>query len=272
MDEMEIVKELQKVQLEIAAVIKNICEKHKLRYYLAYGTLIGAVRHNGFIPWDDDIDIMMPYPDLLKFEDACKSDLPEGYFYQSTKTDPEFRLIISRVRKDKTLLIEKEMADKNIHHGIFVDIYPMYGAAPKQKRRTQIIQAMKRSLYLLDEPVKNHGAIMRMGSAFLLKLKTKKGKERAQKKLFDKITRYSYDENDTVVCWSGSMKSFKAFYKQEWFGTGIMHKFEDTEFSIPNNYDAVLRLLFGDYMQLPPEEERKPHHNFVKISFESNEE
>ncbi|MCH5157840.1 MAG: LicD family protein [Clostridiales bacterium] len=269
--DVELMKKVQDVQLEIAGVIKNVCEKNGIRYFLAYGTLIGAIRHDGFIPWDDDIDIMMPYPDLLKFEEACKTDLPQGYFYQSPETDPEYRLSIMRVCKDNTLLIEKETADKKIHHGIFVDIYPMYGAAPKNKRKIQIFRAMKRALYLLDEPVKNHGALMRAGSSFLLKLKTKKGKARAQKKLFEKITRFPYDECDEVVCWSGSMKSFKLSYKREWFGNGVMHKFENTEFMIPENYDAVLRQVFGDYMLLPPEEERKPHHSYTDISFNTEE-
>ena len=263
----ELAKKLQKVQLEIAGVIKEICVKNGIRYFLAYGTLIGAVRHNGFIPWDDDIDIMMPYPDLIKFEKACKTDLPKGYFFQSPTTDSEFKLSIMRVCKDNTLLIEKGTEDKNIHHGIFVDIYPIYGAAPKNKRKLQIFRAMKRALYLLDEPVKNHGAIMRMGSSFLLKTKTKKGKVRAEKKLFEKISQYDYDVSENVVCLDSSIIKMRTEYKREWFGNGTMHKFEDKEFMIPENPDAILKKVYGDYMKLPPESERKVHHDFVKIEF-----
>lgn len=268
----ELTYKVQAVQLEIAEVIKKVCEKKGIRYFLAYGTLIGAVRHDGFIPWDDDIDIMMPYPDLLKFEQACKTDLPQGYFYQSPETDPEYRLSFMRIRKDNTLLIEKEMADKNIHHGIFVDIYPLYGAAPKNKRKLQVFRAMKRALYLLDEPVKHHGAIMRIGSSFLLKLKSKKGKERAQKKLFKKISQYDYDTSENVVCLHSSIKVMRTEFKREWFGNGVMHKFGETEFMIPENSDAILKKYYGDYMQLPPESERKPHHDFVRIEFEYTDE
>lgn len=264
----ELMVGLQSVQLEIAEVIKRICEKNGIRYFLAYGTLIGAVRHDGFIPWDDDIDIMMPYPDLLKFEKACKTDLPDGYFYQSPQTDPEYRLSIMRVCKDNTLLLEKGTADKNIHHGIFVDIYPIYGAAPKNKRKKQIFQAMKRALYLLDEPVKNHGAVMRLGSTFLLKTKTKKGKARAQQKLFQNISQYDYDQSENVVCLDSSVVKMRTEYKREWFGDGVMHKFGDTQFMIPDNPDEILKKVYGDYMQLPPEDERKPHHDFVDIKFD----
>ena len=267
----ELMVKLQKVQLEIATVVKDICEKNGIRYFLAYGTLIGAVRHDGFIPWDDDIDIMMPYPDLLKFEQACKTDLPQGYFYQSPQTDPEYRLSIMRVCKDNTLLIEKDKMNKNIHHGIFVDIYPLYGAAPKNKRKLQVFRAMKRALYLLDEPVQNHGTLMRLGSSFLLKTKTQKGKARAEKKLFEKISKYDYDTSDTVACLDSAVSVMRTEYKREWFGNGVMHKFGETEFMIPENADAVLRAYFGDYMQLPPEEERKPHHDFVRIEFDCGE-
>lgn len=267
-NETEITAKLQSVQLEIAREIKTVCEKNGLRYFLAYGTLIGAVRHDGFIPWDDDIDIMMPYPDLLKFEEACKTDLPTGYFYQSPETDAEYRLSIMRVCKDNTLLVEKTTENKNIHHGIFVDIYPIYGAAPPKKRKWQIFGAMRRALYLLDEPVKNHGALMRIGSSVLLKLKTKKGKARAQKKLFDKIAKYPYDESENVVCLDSSVIKMRTEYKREWFGNGTMHKFEDDEFMIPENPDAILKKVYGDYMQLPPESERKAHHDFSEIKFD----
>ncbi|MCH5155398.1 MAG: LicD family protein [Clostridiales bacterium] len=270
--DVELTEKVKSVQLEIAEVIKDVCEKNGIRYYLAYGTLLGAVRHDGFIPWDDDIDIMIPYPDLLKFEQACKTDLPKGYFYQSPETDPEFRLSIMRVCKDNTLLIEKGTESKNIHHGIFVDIYPIYGAAPKNRRKLQIFRAMKRALYLLDEPVKNHGAVMRLGSSFLLKTKTKKGKARAEKKLFQKIARYDYDQSDNVVCLDSTIKIMSTEFKREWFGNGVMHKFGDTEFMIPEKPDAVLTKMYGDYMVLPPEEERKPHHDFVRIEFDCGDE
>lgn len=265
-------EKLQSVQLEIASVIKNICEKNGLRYFLAYGTLIGAIRHNGFIPWDDDIDIMMPYPDLLEFERLCKIEMPTGYFYQSMETDPQFRYPIVRVRKNGTLLIEENNAGRDIHHGIFVDIYPMFGSAPKKSRKLQMFRAMKRALYLVDEPVKNHGKIMKWGSSFLLKLKSKKGKDKAQKKLFEKISSYPYDESDQVVCLNGSLTSMKAVFDRSWFGAGVSHKFEDTEFMIPVDYDKVLKIEYGDYMELPPEKERKPHHDFLRIDFEHGSE
>lgn len=266
----EVMKKLQSVQLELANVLKAVCDKNGIRYYLAYGTLIGAVRHDGFIPWDDDIDVMMPYPDLLKFQEACKTDLPKGYFYQSPETDPEYKLSIMRLCKDNTLLLEKETADKNVHHGIFIDIYPLYGASPKHKK-LQMIRAMKRALYLLDEPVKNHGAIMKLGSTVLLKTKTKKGKARAERKLFRKISKFPYDESESVVCLNSSIHTMRTIYKREWFGDGVPHKFGECEFTVPCDPDSILKLIYGDYMRLPPESERKPHHDFVKIDFGDND-
>lgn len=109
---------------------------------------------------------------------------------------------------------------------------------------------------------------MRLGSAFLLKTKTKKGKARAQQKLFKKISQYDYDQSENVVCLDSSIIKMRTVYKREWFGDGVMHKFGDTQFMIPVNPDEILKKVYGDYMQLPPEEARKPHHDFVSIKFD----
>lgn len=265
MTENELMKSIQKVQLEIAQVLADICERNNIRYFLAYGTLLGAVRHDGFIPWDDDIDIMMPYPDLLKFEEACRTELPEGYFYQSPATDPEYNLTIMRLCKDNTVMLEERMANKNIHHGVFVDIYPLYGAASGSARKKQVFRAMKRALYMWGEPTKNHGLVMRLGTGAMLAFKTKKGRKKAADKLFKKIA-LDYDASEYVSVLDSRTETMRIAYKKEWFGDGIKHKFEDTEFVIPQNADEVLRIYYGDYMILPPEEKRKPHHDYIKIS------
>lgn len=268
MNETELTEKIKTVQLEIAQVLADICERNGIRYFLAYGTLLGAIRHDGFIPWDDDIDIMMPYPDLLKFEEACKRELPQGYFYQSPNTDPEYDLTIMRLCKDNTVMLEERMKDKNIHHGIFVDIYPLFGAATGFGRKIQVFRAMKRALYLWGKPPENHGALTRMGSKFLLALKPKRKRKKAADKLFKKIA-LDYDACENVTVLDSRTEGMRRDYARAWFGEGVPHVFEDTAFKIPADAHSVLEKRYGDYMALPPENERVPHHDYVRISFDA---
>ena len=257
---------LKYVQKDILREIDRICTKHGLRYYLAYGTLIGAIRHGGFIPWDDDVDIMMPYDDMLRFAQLCKTELDPKFFYQSPETEEEYRLTINRVRRNDSVLSEPTLVGKKVHQGIMVDIYPLFGAAQgKFSRRLQVLRAMKRALYLLDEPVKNHGFLMKAGSSVLLKLKTKRGKAKAARRLTEKFAALSFDQSPLVTVLDSGIKEMSTTYRREWFGDGVRHKFDEDEFMVPANADAVLRRYFGDYMVLPPENERVFHHNYLEI-------
>lgn len=257
---------LKFVQTEIMIEIDRICSKHNLRYYLAYGTLIGAIRHNGFIPWDDDIDIMMPYDDMQKFAEICKDELDSRFFYQSPETEEEYGVTINRVRRNGSLLVEPTLEGKNVHQGIMVDIYPLFGAETGVvKRKIQVINAMRRALYMLDEPVKNHGIIMKLGSAFLLRTKSRKTKKRIAQKLTKKFAELSFDKCDLVTVLDSGIKEMSTTYKKEWFGNGVRHKFGEYEFMVPVDSDKVLRNYFGDYMVLPPVEKRVFHHDYKKI-------
>ncbi|MFC1201709.1 phosphorylcholine transferase LicD [Pasteurella multocida] len=116
----------RKIMLESLCVVHNLCEKYHLTYWLEGGTLLGAIRHRGFIPWDDDIDIAMPRDDYNKFAEIAKKELPSDLFYQDQETDPNYPNPIARVRKKGTYFEEKwEPENNKYHHGIFIDIIPI---------------------------------------------------------------------------------------------------------------------------------------------------
>lgn len=116
---------------EILDVIHQVCTEHGLRYSLAYGTLLGAVRHKGFIPWDDDIDLMMPREDYEKLLVIWNQSAPKGYILQNTRTDPDFTQNFTKIRKDHTTFLQGESErEKHYHKGIFVDIFPAIGSPP----------------------------------------------------------------------------------------------------------------------------------------------
>lgn len=115
----------QKVMLEILVEIHRICVENDITYWLEAGTLLGAIRHKGFIPWDDDCDVSMPRKDYERFLQIAQEKLPETMFLQTKETDKEYPLPWAKIRKNGTLLIETgETGEEKYHHGIFVDIFP----------------------------------------------------------------------------------------------------------------------------------------------------
>lgn len=256
-------KKLKNHQLDILKEIDRVCKKHNITYFLAYGTLLGAVRHKGFIPWDDDIDIMMPYSELLKFEKVI-NDLGDSYFYQSPKTDSEYHLSINRVRKNDTLLVESYFKNKNCHKGVFVDIYPMYGA-DMIKRKEQVNYAMRRALYLFNTPAKNSGFVMRLGTTLLLASKSNRKKKKLVDYYFNKMNCINYSDASHVVCLDSNRRVMATEYRKECFLDVIHMPFEDILAPVPCGYDEILKHYYGDYMTLPKEEDRQFHHNYINI-------
>lgn len=270
----EIKQEIKDVQIEIVKEIDRICSENGLRYYLAYGTLLGAVRHDGFIPWDDDVDIMMPYEDMVRFGEIFndKADT-KRFFYQSPETDSEYCLTINRVCRNESVILEPTLKDKNVHHGLFVDIYPLFGIKEGFFARiSRIFKAMKRALYLYNEPPKHKGFIMTLGAKVFLALKSKKGKRKAYEKYTREFARISFDSSKKVCDLSSDIKMMRAEFQREWFNNGIRHKFEDLNLLIPENADKILSLMYGDYMQLPPPEKRVFHHNYSYIKLPDGKE
>lgn len=117
--------DLQKVEFDILVEFDRICRKFNLKYFLFSGTLLGAVRHGGFIPWDDDIDVAMPINDYYKFVKICKTELGEDYFLQTYNTD-YVNFWYAKIRKNNTTMLESGFENVNMHHGVWIDIFPYF--------------------------------------------------------------------------------------------------------------------------------------------------
>ena len=126
----ENLRELQQVQAKMLEDIVDICEKESITYFLMYGTLLGAVRHQGFIPWDDDVDITMPIEDYRRFLRLGQEKLGDEYFLQTSMTDPNFNFGFTRIRKNNTTFLRTEDRSYHIHHGIWVDVFPLVPVQP----------------------------------------------------------------------------------------------------------------------------------------------
>ena len=263
-NESELVRKLQQAQKTILLELDRVCNKLGLSYCLAFGSSLGAVRHHGFIPWDDDIDVYMRIEELEKLQE--NSDLfTDGFFLQHHESDPEYGLMITRLRNSNTTLIEKTEIDRNINHGIFIDIYPLFNS-PKDGwgAKKLLIASMVYRLMLYGVVPQNRGIVMKIGSTVLLRVIPKKTRQKLIK------STYKIMKSSAHTGYLSSLYGDEANirYPEKWFFPVKRVPFEDIEVPVEANTDEYLKLTYGDYMQLPPPEKRTFHHGYAYIDFE----
>lgn len=254
----------------ILDVIHQVCTEYGLRYSLAYGTLIGAVRHKGFIPWDDDIDLMMPREDYEKLLAIWNQSAPKDYILQNTRTDPDFTQNFTKIRKDHTTFLQDEAErTKHYHKGIFVDIFPGDRVpSGKIERKIQYIACAINLLYSRGH-TSGSGGLVGITEKLLLNNASKE----------KHITRRECAEKK-IRCWNGNatlqyvfpstIECSRKFYPATLFEKMKTIEFNGKQYMCVADPDTILRIEYGDYMQLPPEEERVWTHRPVLIDFEHN--
>lgn len=258
-------RKAQLLMLKILKTIHKVCEENDIKYFLSDGSLIGAVRHEGFIPWDDDLDIGMLRKDYEKFLKIAQDKLGEEYFVQSEFTDKYYGLPFAKVMlKNTNWFEEAAKKTKRQYLGIYIDIFP-YDKIPLDKS-IQIIHYRKfkfwnslikhKDKYLNIKSSKGftHKAIyifMDILSIFIpLKICIAKRNSLCKK--------YEYMMADfNITKYGGDFWKNQNSYKS--FSELIFHRFEDSDFYIPKDYNSILTRLYGDYMQLPSVEERQSH-------------
>lgn len=250
-------------------MIHQVCTEHGLRYSLAYGTLIGAVRHKGFIPWDDDIDLMMPREDYEKLLVIWNQSAPKGYILQNTRTDSDFTQNFTKIRKDHTTFLQDEAErTKHYHKGIFVDIFPG-DRVPSGKigRKIQYIACAVNLLYSRGHTSGSGGTIGKVERALLKAPKEKYAvrRERAEKKI------RSWNGNESLqYVFPSTIGSSRKYYPANLFENMKTIEFNGKLYMCVADADTILRIEYGDYMQLPPEEERVWKHHPFLIDFQHN--
>lgn len=250
---------VKQIELDIFKHFIDICDKLSLKYYVLGGTMLGAARHSGFIPWDDDIDVGMLRKDYEVFIKEAQKYLPEYYFLQTHETDPEYPLCFAKIRDSRTTYIETNLNNKNINHGVFFDIFPL-DYYPDSSFAQRIFES-KMILYnrRIRESYPNYqssAGIKSKISAIITRIICKDYKIAVKKKvkLMKSVKSSSRLAN---IC---SPWGEKEIVPVEWFGDGVAHKFEGLDVILPTEYQKWLTKVYGNYMQLPPEEKRKTHH------------
>lgn len=252
-------RQAQLIMLRLLKVIDHICRDNNIEYWLDGGTLLGAIRHKGFIPWDDDIDIAMMRDDFKRFMQVVNDYLPEDMVMQTPESDPGyFKLATSyKVRDTKSFFLEeKEDGTEPYHLGVWVDIF-VYDHLPDSRQKRSIYKYFAKKIFKLKRAKhsveKNyHGYYLYRFIAQFLSME-----------VLDKITNYFIVKSNTIyseLIGFGYDSSLKRIYEKEKFFPLIEVEFEGISFFAPNDYDYYLNETYGDYMQLPPLEEQEPKH------------
>ena len=265
-------RDIQSVSLNILKYAHELCEKNEIRYWLIYGTLLGAVRHKGFIPWDDDIDIAMTRDDYNLFLEVLKQDAKKEnnpFYLDHFTTSVDYPYYILRICDSRYKLVFENT--KHIS-GIFIDVYPFDDTGinvrywKNRLKKTQFLKKLmllstyRHWLYgdsvfhkILNLPLMFYSRIM--GIAFFM--------ERIDYK--SKIFNGTNSGYIGLTAWADVPR----IYQKELFDNLILAKFEDLDVYIPVEYDKILRSVYGDYMKLPVKEEQVPHHNYKAYKLES---
>lgn len=260
---------VQKIQLEMAKDIKRVCEENGIRYFLYRGTFLGAVRHKGVIPWDDDMDFGMLRKDYEKFCAIANEKLGDEYCFQNWHTDENYALPFGKVRKRGTVFVESKCA-RLPENGIYIDIYPL-DFAPEDPQERKLLAKKLLHLFRIklmkcrytpwmeEETViwkKRIGYLLYQFAALFV----------SQKALTDKYEALvkAVPEGDTI--YEQSALPIAYYFEKDWCANLQQYPYEDTTFLGPENYDAFLSSLYGNYMELPPADKRENRHQIKELN------
>lgn len=259
--------ELHKAELEIAKYFVDICEKNNLRYFMLGGTFLGAVRHKGFIPWDDDMDFGMPRKDYEKLHDLLNKNESEEYKYKNFRNS-NIKTYFSRIENPTVSIIDNSAIRKDIRNA-WIDIFPLDGMPSGKIKQAihkfRILLTRVRMQYSqFDEIVnqdlpgrKKHEQIL-IDLGNVIQPQRFVNKKRAFEKMDKLLKKYPYDSSKMVGNHMGIYK-FRETFDKKIYEEVDKYLFEDTFFYAPQNYDLVLTQLYGDYM-LPPNDQDKNKH------------
>lgn len=262
------IKEIHKATIDNLKKIIEICDKIHVNYFLAYGSLIGAIRHKGFIPWDDDCDLVMLRPDYEKFMSYCIQHEKELYPYkllcrENTKNYP---YNIARFNDMRYKAIYDNV--QQYESGLFVDIYPLDGIDNLDKESIEALDKkrdylIKMILWAIDDHYEpsTHNKWYRSVIKYFIRLYAKlRGAGYFLDKMENMKNLYSFEKSEYVAEMTWDVQT--VIYEKRWFSDYITVKFENIDVKIPKEYDAFLKVHYGDYMQLPKIEDRVPSHGY----------
>lgn len=264
---------LHKVDMDIVKEVVRICDAHGFKYYMLGGTMLGAIRHKGFIPWDDDIDLGMPRDDYEAFLEIAQKELPEYLRVVNYRNDPNYQYYITRVQDTQTRVVEERIGNDSKYTCASIDIFPIDGTPNN---------ALARKIYFFR--VLYHRALMSLCYKDSIDRKRKRSaKEKLllwvmeripveklttpykQKCKIDKLLRSQKVEGSAYIGNIMGAYRTREIVPADFYGEGAYYPFEDMQLRGMAKADEYLTFTYGDYMKLPPEDQRKTHFKILEI-------
>ncbi len=256
-------EELKSIQLDILSKLHEFCQSRNLTYFLAGGTLIGAVRHKGYIPWDDDIDVLMPRKDYDKLTEIFNKENKDFKIFTSFN-NKNYNLPFAKLCNVNTVLQEKSGVYNKKDFYINIDIFP-YDFLPEDKdvrlKLFKKINFYRNALDVKNIKISKTRSFKRNFLLVLLKICVCFYNKHYLAQKIEKLISYQKEETSECACLVGVYKE-KEIMKKEVFKEVVPAKFENYEFYIPKDYNSYLSSLYGDYLKLPPKEKQVSHHVF----------
>lgn len=264
---------LQKKCLEITLVFKEFCERHGLLFYLCGGGCIGAIRHNGFVPWDDDLDVFMPRED---YETMCRLWVEEmdQEKYRLSRSDAEHfeRSQLTAITDEETTFIKERQMDLCVAHGVRLEVLPLDGCpSGRFQRKMQLFWGLVYQIYINQEAPTSKGRLLEgIGRCMLFVVPGWKNRYKMAMFAQKKMTKYPISECDYITELCVRYNYMVNEYPKEIFASAVYHEFEGEMLPIPVGYDTYLKMAFGDYKKLPPADKRVPSHDGICIDLENS--
>ncbi len=242
-------KKVWEKEIEMLLLIDKICKENDIKYFVDFGTMLGAVRHKGFVPWDDDLDIMMPRPDYMRFQEIALKGLPEPYYFQCIYNNGAW--MFSKVRNTNTTGFEINYNTPKMHHGLWVDIFPL-DSVPDSSENSKLIFAMTYIIYLMafspdavSKMRKEKGDELLVDDETLNTLSKMDYKERFKQFELFALSNYDISENESTILYYLIRDNYAK--SKSWAKETIMMPFESIEVPVPNGYDQILKTYYKDY-------------------------
>ncbi len=256
----EELRQMQLIQLDLLCEIDRICKKCNIRYNIIAGTLLGAVRHKGYIPWDDDADTAMLRDEYNKFRIACETELDKSkYFFEDHVTTNGYRWGFGRLMRRDTLYVRNGQEHMPYEQGVFVDVFPLDGVPDNYFLRCLHCFkcfCIRKTMWSAVGRISDKRAFMRMWFSLLYKIP-----EKTLFNIYEKFIESSNRKKTEYVRILTFPTPNKAYgYKRKWYEKSAPIEFEGKVFDGIAEYDEYMTFKFGNYMQLPPEEKRTGHH------------
>lgn len=260
-------RKLQLVETEMLKDLKEICERNNIRYYISSGTLLGAVRHKGFIPWDNDIDVQMPCDDYERFVKLTEKEIGPKYFIQSYETEKNYYRAYARLRLNNSMMMYPWESMYKTHHGIWLDVFPLVetNSVPEWRFKKLLVRVAN-VLGMQDcvEANREEWLVEKGKTAvkfleLLFRLTSKKFREKLRHRML-RFIKKSRNKDCVSILWLSLAKRMPKSY---FSGEPAQVLFEGELYPAPKKYHEYLTLLYGDYMTPPPEKDRATHDGLM---------